>query len=212
MDKRDSIILYMDADFTYPLGKKMTPLTEADRQEGKKAMERALSPEIRVFRRMKSGRRPKNLGFDNPSSLEVVYRLFREIEKARGVIKEEGLTDDPADHAAPNYVPLNWRIRYYVLNGKGRPTFGYVGKPRVSYTLTTQLAIELLKELDSIAREDPLFLAIEWNLTRSVWLEVEESEDTLPPGWDTDWETKFNAYPDKPSEITEVLAAQKQQK
>lgn len=169
-------------------------------------MEKSLSPEQRVFRRVRAGRRPKNLGFGNPTSLEVVYRLFQEIEKIRSVVKGEGLSDDPA---IPGSVRLNWKIRYYVLNEKGRPSFGYVNRPRVSYTLTTGLAIELLKELDRIERQDPLFLAIEWDFMQAVWLEADEDENSDPPGWGTDWETKFNAYPEKLSEITEVLAAQK---
>jgi hypothetical protein len=164
-------------------------------------MEKSLTSASRVFRRMKGGR-PKNLGFGNPTALDIVYRLFREIEKVRVVMKEEHL----------DRRRLNWKIRYYFLDEKGRPTFGYVDRPRVSDDLTTRLAINLLEQLYNIERVEPLFLAIEWDLRQAVWLEPDESEDTDLSDWDTDWETKFNAYPEKLSEITEVLAAQKLQK
>jgi len=163
------------------------------------------TPETKVYRRLKSGRRAKGLGLVNPTSLEVVYRLFQEIERGRVVMKEEGLPDDPAH---PDYKRLNWRIRYYVAGEKGRPSFGWVRQPRVSVTLTTQLAIGLLRDLDLLEREDPLFLAIEWNIRQAAWWEGNEPKNNDTP----DWETKFNGYPEKLSEITEVLATQKTQK
>jgi|GEM_PF-6681837 len=179
----------------------MAPFTEDGRREAKKAMEGALSPEKRVYRRMRSGRRAA--GFANPSSLEVVHRLFHEIEKAYRIMDAEKLPHNR----------LNWRIRYCAFTDAGRVNFRYVYPPRVHVTLTTQLAINVLQDLHAIEREDPIFLAIEWDLNQAVWLEAEESaEDVFPDGWDVDWETKFNAYPDKLSEITEVLAAQKAEK
>jgi hypothetical protein len=66
----------------------------------------------------------------------------------------------------------NWRIRYCAVSDSGRPTFRWIYPPRVHVTLTTQLAIDVLLELDKVEREDPIFLAIEWDLLQAVWLEA----------------------------------------
>jgi len=178
----------------------MVPLMPGDREKGRKVMEKSLTPRQRVFRRLKAGR-PKQLGFTNPDYVEVVYILFRELERARAVMEDEKVP----------LSSLRWEIRYYPRNE--RPTLRFILSPREKHwPLSVPWARALFFELDRIVGEDPLFLSIDWTLNTGVAYLAPDG-DTEEPEWDEevvpDWRTRFNSYPDKVSEITEALAAQK---
>jgi hypothetical protein len=163
-------------------------------RESKKRVEKSLTPRARAFRRLKGGR-PKNLGFDKPTSLQVVCTLFSEIKKIHQVMKEEGL--DPKD--------LNWVIFYYL------PTLQKVVVPEHPSSrrieTTTRGAIELLEFFDTLT--DPLFLKITWSMDPARWTDKEgEGMDEYVP----DWETLLNAYPLDSNKITAALEEEKLQK
>lgn len=73
---------------------RMAPLNEHDRREGRKAMEKTLTAAARVRRRLKAGR-PAKIRNEKLSALQAISRLATEADKARNVMREEGL--EPED-------------------------------------------------------------------------------------------------------------------
>jgi hypothetical protein len=104
-------------------------------------------------------------------------------------------------------------MRYRAVSDSGRPTFRWIYPPRVHVTLTTQLAIDVLRELDKVEREDPIFLAIEWDLLQLFgWRQKSPRIAILHRVGTPIGKQSLLNYPDKLSEITEVLAAENAQK
>jgi hypothetical protein len=171
----------------------LTPYASKDAkkklQSGIKKMEKSLSPESRVFRRMRGGR-PHNLGFDKPTPLQVVNRLFNEIERAQKVMREEGV--DPKN--------LSWGIYYYTPATESSAATIHYKHPSRNMKTTTRDAIELLSFFEPF--ENPIFLGIRWSTAVVVW---GEGEDLDTP----DWETRFNSYRWNTAAISAALEEEK---
>jgi hypothetical protein len=72
----------------------MGPLDANARREGHKAMEKSLTAAARVGRRLRAGR-PRAILNEPLDPLQAIHRLVGEANKARDVMKQEGL--DPND-------------------------------------------------------------------------------------------------------------------
>jgi hypothetical protein len=167
-------------------------------RESKKRTEQALTPKARVYRRLKGGR-PKKLGFDKPTPLQVVNTLFTEIERTKEVMHEEGV--DPRD--------LRWRLYYYARLPRTNEARVHEFSPTRGVKTSTKDAIEFLRQFDEI--ENPLFIRIQWLLDTSRWVAEGEDEDH-PDDNIPYWETKFNAYPLNTAAIAAALEEERKQR
>jgi hypothetical protein len=70
----------------------MAPLDRNARQKGRKAMEKSLTAAARVRRKMKVGRPITNN--ESLTTLQALYRLTQEADKARALMEEEHLKPD----------------------------------------------------------------------------------------------------------------------
>jgi hypothetical protein len=152
-------------------------------------VEKSLTPAQRVFRKMRAGR-PKNLGFDKPTPLQVAARLFSELDK----------THEAMDDVKLARRELNWQLFYYAqLPSEGKPRVHWWNPPRGMGT-STKDAIEFLRSFEDI--ENPLFLRIQWSLGAAQWAAEDEDFDESKAA---DWETRFNAYPLNTAAIAAAL-------
>ncbi|HMF65311.1 MAG TPA: hypothetical protein VK608_14570 [Edaphobacter sp.] len=172
----------------------MTPYISSDEskerlQRSMKRVEKSLTPEQRVFRKMRAGR-PKNLGADKPSPLQVAAQLFSEIEKTHEAMKEAKL----------ELRELSWHLFYYAQSpSENRPRVHWWYPPPRMKT-STKDAIEFLKNFEDI--ENPLFLRVRWSLGKAQLVAEDEDFDSDKSA---DWETRFNAYPLNSAAIAAAL-------
>lgn len=153
----------------------MTPLDHSDRQKGREAMEESLTPEGRAVRRLNSGRPKKGDVYERLTPLQVVYRLFSEIERAHRVLKNEEVDRDF----------LTWSIQFYVPANKGQAAYVDKVKPATDgpFHCTTKDAIDILTKLDGI--NNPIFTHIIWGLPgKAAW-----GDDKPQPGYT--WVTRL---------------------
>jgi hypothetical protein len=142
----------------------MVALDTENRREGRRAMEKSLNAAARARRAMKSGRKPKSPSLVQ-SPFEAVQRLIHEADRARGLMRKEGL--DPEDIR----LMLIFRMASGQISGKLLPAPEEIG------ALYTEL-----QRIESIG--GPLtFLGIAWH---------QIDREAEPQARDTSWITEFS--------------------
>jgi hypothetical protein len=163
-------------------------------QRSMERVEKSLTPQQRVFRRMRAGR-PKNLGTDKPTPLQVANHLFSEIEKTQEVMADEGLERSE----------LSWTLFYYAQIPSEKKHRIHEWYPPKGMKTSTKDAIEFLKFFEGI--EKPLFLRIDWSIGAAQWEDENFDEERS-----ADWETRFNAYPLNTAAIAAALEEENKDK
>jgi hypothetical protein len=124
----------------------MTPLDQDARREGRKAMEKSLTAAARMRRRFKAGR-PAKIRNDALTPLQAINRLVNEADKARGLMRDEGLEPDDVRCAlifcTPEVPGLEEVVRYRWLPAPGETR-------------------NIFSAFDDLDRDDALFLGILW--------------------------------------------------
>jgi len=160
-------------------------------QRSMERVDKSLTPHQRVFRKMRAGR-PKSLGFEKPTPLQVAARLFSEIDKTHEVMQEKEVGLELRE--------LRWHLFFYAqLPDESKPRV-HAWYPPKGMKTSTEDAIEFLRSFKDI--DTPIFLRVKWSLGSAQI--VAEDED-FDPDLAADWETKFNAYPLNSAAITAAL-------
>jgi hypothetical protein len=147
----------------------MSALSMEDRREGKKTMEERLSAADRVRRRLKAGR-PRTIQQAELSPLQAINRLVSEADKARGVMREEGLEAEDIALGLVFYTP---EARGYENDVRCR----WLPPPGKTHTF--------FAAIEKIGNNTPtLFMGIVWRL---------EDRDT---GKGASWVTPFKGGPE----------------